>query len=207
MNIRPYKNPAFNNIYNMLFCDDIELYRNNATGEAAYPWDILFSKNATKEELLKVATDGSLETRMQLLAYKLLGSDAKKFLAVIVEVGMEDGLDTLAAYKDGTARYINHSEKLTVWDAVTNESKQLVDDLFYHSFQVVKQIGPWDKDRLPQPGIGQVRLSFLVSDGLYFGNGPFEILERDVMAGPVIKAATDLLVFLTEQKISAATGS
>ena len=198
MKIRPYSNPAFNNIYNMLFCDDIELYR-NATAKQEYPWNILLSENANATELLKVASDPELETRIQLLAYHLLGSDAKKFLGVVVEVGMEGGLDTLAAYKDGTARYINHSEKLTVWDTVTNESKQLVDDLFYHSFQVVKQIGPWDKERLPQPGVDQIRLSFLVSDGLYFGNGPFEVLEKDAMAGPVIKAATNLLVFLTAQ--------
>lgn len=200
MNIQPYQDYSFNRIYNMLFCDDIAIYRTNNMNEQEYPWSILFSSDPSEAELLKIASDPEMETRVQLLAYKLLHIDSKKFLGVIIEVGMKDGLDTLAAYKDGTARYISHAEKLIVWDIVTPESKQLIDELFYHSFQVVKNIGPWDKERLPQPKVGEIRLSFLVADGIYFGNGPFEVLEKDPMASPVINSATKLLLFLTSQQ-------
>jgi len=36
-------------------------------------------------------------------------------------------------------------------------------------------------------------MTFLVSDGLYFGEGPFGALQQDRMAGPVLAKATQLL--------------
>ena len=61
------------------------------------------------------------------------------------------------------------------------------------SQNVVDRIGPWDQDRLAPPGENQVRMTFLVSDGLYFGQGPFDVLENDTIGGPVIAKATSLL--------------
>jgi hypothetical protein len=34
----------------------------------------------------------------------------------------------------------------------------------------------------------------IVLDGLYFGEGPVPVLQRDPMAGPVIREATGLLL-------------
>lgn len=117
-----------------------------------------------------------------------------------MEVGLENGLDTLAAYRDGTARLIHHSESMLVWETQTPISKQLVDQLLTTSFNVVQRIGPWNAPRKPRPPFGYVRLSFLVSDGLYFGEGPFNELEKDPMGGSVIFAATRLMTFLLQQK-------
>lgn len=36
-------------------------------------------------------------------------------------------------------------------------------------------------------------MTFLVSDGLYFGEGRFEALQQDAMAGPVLAKASELL--------------
>jgi hypothetical protein len=36
-------------------------------------------------------------------------------------------------------------------------------------------------------------MSFLVSDGLYFGQGPFNVMQRDPLAGPIIAAGLELL--------------
>jgi hypothetical protein len=36
-------------------------------------------------------------------------------------------------------------------------------------------------------------LTFIVSDGLYFGEGPFAALSQDALAGPLIQQATRLL--------------
>jgi hypothetical protein len=46
-----------------------------------------------------------------------------------------------------------------------------------------------------------VRITFLVSDGLYFGEGPANIFFKDPMAGPVLNAATQLLQFITTHKM------
>ncbi len=205
MPVAPYKNTAFNKLYNLLFCDDASLFRASGNAIMDYPWNILVAEKPAVDDLIKVRDDTGLESRCKIIACRLLTANKQpvasgELLGVVIEVGMENGLDTLAAYKDGTARYINQAEKMIVWDAPTASSQALIDKLFAVSEKVVRQIGPWDKKRLPPPANGDIRLSFLVTDGLYFGEGPFTVLSADAMGGPVISAATALLLFLTEQK-------
>lgn len=203
--MQPYKNEGINQIYELLFCDDIDLYRGGAnSAPGVYPWEILFDEDPDSEKLREVFSDDSLETRPKLLAANLLAETGeapaeKRLMGVIVEVGLEDGLDVLAAYEDGSARYINFTGKLVVWDSVTPESETLVTRLFTAAEAVVSNIGPWDQPRRPAPGVGVIRLNFLVSDGLYFGEGPFEILQTDPMGGPVISAAVKLMSYLIQQ--------
>ena len=71
--------------------------------------------------------------------------------------------------------------------------KLLVDGLFAASQPVVDKIGPWKDARRAPPARGNIRLTFLVSDGLYFGEGPFNVMQREQMAAPVIHRATELL--------------
>jgi hypothetical protein len=58
---------------------------------------------------------------------------------------------------------------------------------------VVERSGPWNQARRSPPGAGSFRLNFLVSDGLYFGEGPLEVMLRDPRAVPVLEAGTALL--------------
>jgi hypothetical protein len=204
--IKPYSDAGLNNSYNLLFCDKIDLYK-SAVQSTDYPWDTLLSGNSNPTQLNAIATDETLETRQQLLAYNQLlakgfSVNSKVLLGVIIEVALANGLDVLAAFNDGTCRYINHMEHLLVWDAQTVESNQLVGQLFSDSMAVVKRIGPWDQVRTSFPGAGMVKLSFLVSDGLYFGQGPFGALQNDTLAGPVINSATRLMTYLVEQRIA-----
>jgi hypothetical protein len=108
-------------------------------------------------------------------------------------------LNVLAAFSDGTARYLNHSEKLLVWETKTDQSNILIGNLFNNSINVINKIGPWDKERKPFPTQGMIRLTFLVSNGLYFGEGRFDVLQKDTMGGPVINCATELMSYLTQQ--------
>ena len=64
---------------------------------------------------------------------------------------------------------------------------------------IVAVIGPWDKDRLKAPRKGNIRMSFLVSDGLYFGEGPMGQMQREQMAAPLIEAAVALLQKLVKK--------
>lgn len=199
-----YALPALNKIYELLFCDQPLLFVSNEKQASLYPWNVLLAAQPSMEQLHTITQDASAESRMQLLAYRRLTEmgeiiNTKKLLGVVVEVGMEDGLDTLAAYQDGTARYLNHSGRTIFWNTATAQSQNLIDELFAQSNEVVKQIGPWDQQRLPPPSSGNIRLSFLVSDGLYFGQGHFETLYAEGLARPVIDAATQLMIFLTQQ--------
>jgi hypothetical protein len=201
----PYRDKSLNLIYELLFCDNIDLFKGSTQQDGKYPFDILLSDNISEEDINKVIKDDQIESRIKILAYNkliLMGNpiNKKELFAVIVEIGLDNGLDVLAAYKDGSARYINHSEKLIVWDTVDNISDKLINELFINSERVVRKIGPWDKPRRPFPKKGIVRITFLVSDGLYFGEGPIGVLFNSALDGPALKAATQFMKYLVEFK-------
>ena len=204
--ISPYKNKSVDLIYNLLFCDNLELYEANTENLDTYPCIILFSDSTSKNELVKIVSDSSVNTRLKILAYQRLADNGGKIhkqelLAVIVEVGLDNGLDVLATYIDGTARYINQTGKMIFWETTNKYSNELTKDLFQKSYDIVKQIGPWEKPRRPHPTKGNVRITFLVSDGLYFGEGPADILFNDPMAGPALMTAAKLVKYLTETSL------
>jgi len=41
-------------------------------------------------------------------------------------------------------------------------------------------------------------MTFLVSDGLYLGEGPFDALQKDPMGGPVLAKAAQLINLAVE---------
>ena len=203
--IKPYHDAGLNKIYGLLFCDSADLYKSD-TQPAGYPWNILLADNPDLDKLQAITVDETVETRPRILAYNLLLAKgfpvhAKELLGVIIEVAVGDGLDVVAAFSDGTCRYLNHSEKVLVWDTQTDKSNQLVSQLFSDSMNVVNRIGPWDQGRTSYPTEGMIKLSFLVSDGLYFGQGPFGALQNDPMAGPVINSAVQLMTYLIDQAV------
>ncbi len=204
----PYQNEHLNTFYELLFCDNLAFFEANCESPNEQPWKTLFSKNNVENELLEMANTADTESRVRNLAavkLQLTGSSITPkaaLLAVIIEVGMDKGLDTLAAFADGTARYLNYAENAIIWEAATNESSALIQELWHHSINVVNQIGPWDKARLAPPTTGMVRLSFLVSGQLYFGQGPVNQFFSDALAGPVLQAATQLMGYLTENAVT-----
>ena len=108
----------------------------------------------------------------------------------------------MASFDNGTARYINHTEKILVWETTTDDqANELTKNLFLKSKHIVDQIGPWDKARKQHPIKGNVRITFLVSDGLYFGEGPMNVLFNDALASPALTAATRLMQYLTEKSL------
>ena len=200
----PYHEDATNIIYELLFCDKIELYKTGHSAPDTYPWDILFAPKPDISDLKKIILDDKAETRVKILAYNVLHMrgqpvDEKELLGVIVEVGLDDGLDTLASYKDGTGRYINYTGKMIISDAPDEVLKDITAQLFRDSMSIVQRIGPWDGARKPHPVKGNVRISFLVSDGLYFGEGPINVLFNDAMAAPALSSATALMNYMTNR--------
>jgi hypothetical protein len=203
----PYRDSAANLIYNLLFCDNLDLYKANTQPPYSYPFDILFSERSTVTELQKIIDDTTSDPRIKVLAYnRQLASghkpSNKELLAVIVEVGLDEGLDVLASFQNGTARYINQSGNILVWETTTDiKATQLTNDLFSKSFEIINQIGPWDKPRKPHPKKGNTRLTFLVSDGFYFGEAPTKTLFDDKTANPTLIVATMLMQYLTEKSL------
>jgi hypothetical protein len=205
--IGPYKDSSTNLIYNLLFCDNLNLYKEKTPQPYTYPFDILFSETSSVADLQKVIDDNNSDPRIKVLAYnRQLASGhkptRKEIIAVIVEVGLDGGLDVLASFNNGTARYINQTGKILVWETTEDEAaNKITNELFTQSQNIVNQIGVWDKPRRPNPTKGNVRITFLVSDGLYFGEGPMEVLFGDPMAGPALTKATELMQYLTQKSL------
>ena len=205
--IDPYKDSSTNFIYNLLFCDNLNLYKEKIQQPYTYPFDILFSETSSVTDLQKIIDDINSDPRIKVLAYnkQLAGGHnptKKELLAVIVEVGLEKGLDVLASFNNGAARYINHTGKILVWETTDDiEANKITNDLFSSSQNIVNQIGAWDKPRKPYPTKGNVRITFLVSDGLYFGEGPIDVLMNDSMSNPALTKATELMQYLTQKSL------
>jgi hypothetical protein len=202
----PYEDSSTNLIYNLLFCDNLDLYKNITEPPYKYPFDLLFSDNNKTSDLQKIIADSTSDSRVKVFAYNKLSAsgynpDIKELLAVIVEVGLDSGLEVLASFNDGSARYINQSGKILIWEATDDTSNKLKNDLFLKSKKIVDQIGPWDKPRRPPPAKGNARITFLVSDGIYFGEAPTNAIFNDPLAGPALVAATDLMKYLTEKSL------
>lgn len=199
---RPYADDATNTIYELLFCDQIQLYKPDAPAMSVYPWSALFTPTPDPVDLEKIVFDDQTESRIKLLAYDVMRRhshpiEEKELLGVIVEIGLDEGLDVLASYQDGTARYINYTGKMIMWDVPDKMSAEITAQLFRDSLNIVHRIGAWTNPRRPHPSTGTVRISFLVSDGLYFGEGPVNILFNDALAAPALSSATALIQFLT----------
>jgi hypothetical protein len=194
----PYSQRSINRIYNQLFCDDLELFRPKAGTSPAAWQSVLISATEDSEAVLVIAEDPANEGRVRALAYNWLRARQHEvpkqvLLGVVVEVPLDGGLDTLAAYSDGGVRYINQTGKLAVIEGDVSQVKPLLEGLLAVSREAISNLGPWNEERKPPPPRGSVRLSFLVSDGLYFGQGPLELMAKDAMGGPILEQATRLL--------------
>jgi len=194
----PYEEDSINFMYNLLFCDEPSLF-NKINDEKPIYWEEVLFLNPNEKGIREVAENKEEESRVRALAFNWLRENKKPIakgilLGVIIEVPLEGGLDTLAAYSDGRVRYINQTGKLTVVESgVSTDIEKLAKELVNISVPVVQKIGPWEKERLPPPAQGNIRMTFLVSDGLYFGEGPLTIMQNEPMAAPVISKAIELL--------------
>ena len=204
----PYSQYHLNYLYNLLFCDDLELYRSNAAAEHIGVWPILFAEPADNAALLAVATNDEHEGRVRTLAYNRLRSagvsvPAKVLLGVIVEVPLREGLDVLAAFSDGGVRYLNSAGKVAVVEGDNSTIEPVVEQVLAAAQPIVDRIGPWEEKRLPPPEVDRIRFTFLVSDGLYFGEGPLAYMQQDDMAGPLWSKATELLTTVVNTVLEA----
>jgi hypothetical protein len=210
--------PDFSEIRDLLFADaTIAAWRaKDGQSETAEPWASFAAARAALEigdtekavsALQSIAASNAQASRQCLQAWHFLrqlgvqpaADRAKQVMGVVLEVQMRTGLDTLAAYADHTARYINHGGRLIVWEATGKDMDQRVDALLHAGQHVANAIGPWKEPRRGPPPKGHVRLSMLTPLGLHFGEGPFEILSADPMGGPVIAAGTVLMQALIER--------
>lgn len=147
-----------------------------------------------------------LEPRHTLQAWHFLrqlginppAEKAKVVYGVIVEVGMQNGADIVAAYNDCTARYINYTGAGVIWEHPNDSLDSKIKALLDAGQAVANRIGPWEQERPGPPENHNVRLSMLTPSGLHFGYGGFQTLSNEPMGKAIIDPATALMLSLTE---------
>lgn len=204
-NHSPYADPAINHIYNMLFCDDPSAFAPQPGSDPAR-WPLwqkaLFARQVDANTVRGVANDPEQDPRVRCLAMNWLRRQghpvpARQLFGAVLEVPLEHGLDVLAVYTDGSVRYLNHRAAPTLVEGPLPALQPVVQRLLQTAKVIVDQIGPSEVARQPAPA-GNVRLNFLVSDGLYFGEGPMNALSQDGLAGPLLHAGGQLIGQLAE---------
>ena len=190
---KPYADDAANAIYNLLFADTPDLFDKP---DAPYP--ALFASPLDQSAVARLAEDASIDARWRLLAFNRLRAEGRdvpsgELLGVIAEVALDEGLDTLAAYADGGVRYLNQAGGMVVIESEVAAVERPRRALFDAARDLVGHIGPWIGPRLAPPGVRRVRLSFLMADGLYFGEADMAAMAGDPMGAAVFNAAVALM--------------
>lgn len=189
----PYPFARSNALYNLLFCDQ-PLAAVQRHGDTPFPVQAMLSDgNCEARTVLALAGDTAEDSRIRALAYRWLREHghavpARKLLGVVVEVADERGLTVLAAYSDGEVRYFDTAGRQTILDDWAGVRQQ-VNALLFASRPA---IGPCKNERLPPPLSGNLRVSFLMSDGLYLGETPALPVNTSEYS-PLVAAATRLL--------------
>ena len=147
------------------------------------------------------------ETRLWLQAWTLareiglpLSETSDRVRGVIVEMGLESGVDTVACYDDGSARYLNEAGGGVFWDGQSDDVAILaaVDTLLTAGQAVVEATLPLDVPRPAPPAAGWAAIAVLTEGGRYVGAGPADSFADDPLGGPAIDAALKLMIALID---------
>ncbi len=155
---------------------------------------MLLAARASAPALRKIAEDQTAPPIQRIIALGRLPGRAIKAappetLAVFVESGEEDGMDTIAVYADGTVKFIDAAGEVSHLAATRLATKKKVAELMSLGQQLSARIEAWPQARLAPPIRNMVRLTFIATNGYYFGQGPIRMLAKDESGGPIIKLA------------------
>jgi hypothetical protein len=181
-----------------------------ASGDARGPWQYFraaaqFQRDGNIEgarrELHRILKTPALESRIYLWAWTALRElgeapppeTAKDVLGIVIDVGLDLGLDTLAAYQDHSARYINQSGKTIIWDAPTQEMNNHIDSLLEAARQIVNHTGPHNGPRPTAPSKDNALITILTPGGIHFGGGEMKALYADPIGGPALDRGARLM--------------
>ena len=134
-------------------------------------------KEEAKFRLRSILGLPNLETRIQLWVWSALRElgerpdpqSGKEVLGVVLEVPMRRAYDTLAAYQDGSARYLNFSGAAIFWDARDATIKSLCQRLIGSAISESPRAVPRQDTVLPKSG---TRVTLLTRSGMYAISDP-----------------------------------
>jgi hypothetical protein len=159
----------------------------------------------------QIASTEGLESRQTLQAWNFFRqagyqppTDRAKFvLGVVAEMPVGSAHDLLAAYRDGSARYLNYSGKAVVWDAPSvSPIQEAIDTWLDRGQEIADATGPWDLPSFPPLQAGHARAMVLTPGGPHFGQGREADLSADPLAGSFLSSATSLMQLLVSRVVA-----
>lgn len=194
---KPYKSNTVNFAYNLLFCDTPGLFIQNKALKPETPlYRVLHAKPTDTGTVRKIA-DNDKDSCTRMLAYDWLRAHKqpvppKALLGVVIEFGSPDSLDTVAVYADGNTRYIDEQERLFSYGPNAAGISGKAQDFLKRSRDLLAHLDPWKEQRVPAPPYGFMRITFLASSGIYFGDGELRQMAKDKFGGATVRSAFDL---------------
>ena len=151
---RPYKNGTANQIYNLLFCNNLVLFKGGKEGGGALRAVLLDSTDREAPE--RIGNDTNEQSRVRALAFNRLRAmqvpvPPRQLLGTIIEFPQADGLDTLAIFPDERLCYINQSEGMSVFEDTPPSMIDGVEKVVQDSQLAIDHHGPSEEPRRPPP--------------------------------------------------------
>jgi len=159
-----------------------------------------------KQNLRQITDSPEAESRMKLLtctALRTMGEQsemqmADEVLGVVIEVPVSTGIDTLAAYQDGRARYINYSGGIIIWEMTDGEISTLAKEVVNNAQELATEFPVVESREATKEGY--YRFSLLTCGGIRSSElAPESVEENNSTLSTVFSKATQLLVALVEQ--------
>jgi hypothetical protein len=190
-------------LYDPLFCDQPVLYR-PAPGSMPSPWQVLlFDERADAQAVRRLAADAQGDSRVRALAYGWLRTHRQpvprdELLGVVFEVEIGGAVDVLAAYADGRLRFLNHAGRMAAFDSLPAALGSRWQALMAAARQASPAASAWQRAGSRLPGPGEVRVTFVRSDGLHRLQGRFDPMQRDATTGPLLVAGAQTVAQIVE---------
>ena len=123
----------------------------------------------------------------------------KMVLGAVAELPMHGAHDLLAAYRDGTAHYVNYTGRTAVReDASEPRMHAAVSHWLAVAQTMADSIGPWHEASLPPLPTAHARIAALTTSGPHFGQGPTEALSDNPIASAFLGAATSVMLLVVD---------
>lgn len=178
-------------LHQYIFCSPLSL--GGATDIVA-----LFGDHDDNSSEVKSYLD-SLTDRDKLAAFfKCRMDDAKskhisqhKLLGVVVEFGVETGVDAFAAYSDGVVYWYDSTLSKMLEVQMCGVGKDKVDEALLAATKIADASKPsFGIPNPPQPGFALIAL--ITEDGIYYGLGASRDLASSPISAPIIKSALQI---------------
>ncbi len=196
---QPYKKPVTNFAYNLLFCDVPALFIQNKALKPQNPlYRVLHAGAKDGDAVRAIANDAHGDSCTRMLAFDWLRAHKqvvppKVLLGVVFELGSKSGPAVVAAYADGNVRYISDTQELASFGPNTPSVTPKANDLLAQAQKMIAKMDPWKEPRVVAPPFGVMRITFLASGGLYFGDGELRQMIKDKFGGATVHSAVNLL--------------